>query len=346
MSSTSRPTIYDVAAVANVSIATVSNCLNRPELVSAATRARIHEAIDHLGYEPKSQAISLARKEMRRVAVVAPFISYQSFFERLAGVMSVASPAGIEVSVFNIESAATASTPTLANMPIRGQVDGLIVMGQRIEPTIEGRLRDRSVPVVVVDASSDAYPTVVSDDFEGGGLAASHLLALGHRRLAYLVERQFTDYASQAMARLQGFTAAVADVPAATIDVVRCEPNFHAARTATEHLLRSAEAPTAIMAHYDAMAIGALSAVRELERAGGPSVAIVGYDDGAAAEAAGLSTVRQPFRESGAVAMRMLLAEIENGGQPKVRAVLDTELVARESTLASRGSCRRTMPTM
>lgn len=333
MTSTSRATIYDVAAAAQVSIATVSNCLNRPELVSIATRLRIHQAIDRLGYVPKSQAVSLARKEMRRIAVVAPFVSYRSFFERLAGIISVADAAGIEVSVFNIESAATASTPTLANMPIRGQIDGLIVMGQRIENSIEVRLRDRSVPVIVVDAPSDVFSLVTSDDFAGGRMAAEHLLSLGHRRLAYLVERQFTDYASQALARLQGFSFGVSQVPDAVMEIVKTEPDANAARVATETLMASETPPTAIMAHYDEMAVGALHAIRATTLPRAEQIAVMGYDDGASAEAAELTTVRQPFRDSGAVAMRMLIAEIEQGGQPRVKAVLETEVIARASTL-------------
>ncbi|MGB4136147.1 MAG: LacI family DNA-binding transcriptional regulator, partial [Microbacterium sp.] len=324
MTSTSRATIYDVAAAAQVSIATVSNCLNRPELVSVPTRLRIHRAIDRLGYVPKSQAVSLARKEMRRVAVVAPFVSYASFFERLAGIISVADAVGIEVSVFNIESAATASTPTLANMPIRGQVDGLIVMGQRVEASIETRLRDRALPVVLVDAPSDVFPRVASDDFAGGRMAADHLLSLGHRRLAYLVERQFTDYASQALARLQGFSSGVDSTRGASLEIVRCEPNVDAARDATAALLAAENPPTAIMAHYDGMAIGALRAVRNPALPCQEQIAVMGYDDGPAAEAADLTTVRQPFRESGAVAMRMLIAEIEQAGQPRVKALLET----------------------
>lgn len=339
MTSTSRATIYDVAAAAHVSIATVSNCLNRPELVSEATRRRIHDAIDRLGYSPKSQAVSLARKEMRRIAVVAPFIAYGSFFERLAGVIEVADGSGVEVSVFNIESAATASTPTLANMPIRGQIDGLIVMGERIEESIETRLRDRAVPVVVVDAPSASFPQVVTDDFAGGRLAAEHLLGLRHRRVAYLVERQFTDYASQALTRLQGFSSAFDECPGADVHVVRCEPNSEASYAAAAELLDSADPPTAIMAHYDGMAIGALRAVREHDRDRDRplkhSTAVIGYDDSPAAAAVGLSTVRQPFRESGTMAMRLLLSEIERPGQPRVRALLENELIPRESTVAA-----------
>lgn len=327
-----QPTIYDVAREAGVSIATVSKALNRPELVGADTRDRVHRIADELGYVPKAHAVSLARKGMGRVAVVAPFTAYPSFLERLTGVLTEASRAGVEVSVFNHESAATASTPVLATMPIRGQVDGLIVMGQQIEPAIEERLLSRSVPVIVVDAVSDVFPTVTCDDFAGGELSADHLLAAGHRRIAYLVERQLTDYPSQALRRLEGFQHRCATADNVSLQVVVSEPTVAGATAQARGVLEAEPRVTAIAAHYDDMAVGVLKAARDLQLSIPDDLAVIGYDDAPVAEALDLSTIRQPFRESGAVAARMLLAEIRHPGQPRVSATLDLTLAARRST--------------
>lgn len=329
-----QPTIYDVAREAGVSIATVSKALNRPELVGAATFERIHRVVDELGYVPKAQAVSLARKGMRRVAVVAPFTAYPSFLARLTGVLTEASRAGVEVSVFDHESAATASMPVLATMPIRGQVDGLIVMGQRIEPAIEERLLSRSVPVIVVDAVSEVFPTVSCDDFAGGALAADHLLAAGHRRIAYLVERQLTDYPSQALSRLEGFRSRCATAEEVDLQVVISEPSSLGSASQARAVLEVEPRVTAIAAHYDGMAVGVLRAARELRLSVPDDVAVMGYDDSPVAEALELSTIRQPFRESGAVAARMLLDEIRQPGRPRVSAVLDLTLAVRRSTTA------------
>ncbi len=202
-------TIYDVARAAGVSISTVSNALNRPDRVAGSTLEQVLAVADSLGYVPKADAVSKARQTMRRIGVLAPFSSYRSYLERLAGVLVEAQGARVEVSAFDHESLATASSPVLASMPIRGQVDGIIVMGMRIEDVIEKRLFDRHVPTVVVDAESARFPSVACDDRSGGELAARYLFGLGHRSFGYVVEPQASQYDSQAIRRLSGFRDAL-----------------------------------------------------------------------------------------------------------------------------------------
>lgn len=323
-------TIYDVARLSGVSISTVSNALNRPGRVNAETRTKVLQAADDLGYVPKTQAVSLARKGMRRIAVLAPFSSYSSFYERLSGVLVEASAAGVEVSVFDHESAATASTPLLASMPIQGQIDGLIVMGQSIEHTVEQRLHERSVPTVLVDASSVYFPTVTCNDFDGGALAARHLLEAGHRRILYVVERQLSSYESQAVVRLDGFKSEISKCSGATLTTVESEPSTAAVRERVRDVLKS-DLPTAVMAHYDDMAVGVLHAAKDLDLAVPVGLSVMGYDDGPAARATDLTTVAQPFRESGVIAARILLAEISSPGQPQANASLKVHLVHRQT---------------
>ncbi len=325
-----KPTIYDVARLAEVSISTVSNALNRPGRVNAETRTKVLQVADELGYVPKTQAVSLARKGMRRIAVLAPFSSYSSFYERLSGVLVEASAAGMEVSVFDHESAATASTPLLASMPIQGQIDGLIVMGQSIEDAVEERLRKRSIPTVVVDASSTHFPTVTCDDYLGGALAAKYLIDAGHRRILYVVERQVSSYESQAVLRLDGFRSEISKCFGATLITVESGPSTNAVRERIQDSLKS-DPPTAVMAHYDDMAVGALQAAKDLDLAVPADLSVMGYDDGPAARATGLTTVAQPFRESGVIAARMLLAEIASPGQPQANASLKVRLVQRQT---------------
>src|SRR3954471_15176055 len=168
-------TIYEVAERAGVSISTVSNVLNKPDRVKAATRERVLAAVDELGFVPKVQAVHLARRGTGRIGVMAPFTSYASYLRRLAGVLRAATELDIDVVVFDHESAALAGSPVLASMPIHGRLDGLIVMGLQIEDAIAGRLRERALPTVAVDADSTVFSRVVIDDREGGRLAGAHL---------------------------------------------------------------------------------------------------------------------------------------------------------------------------
>ena len=325
-----RVTIYEVAERAQVSISTVSNVLNKPDKVKAATRTRVLAVVDELGFIPKVQAVSLARQGTGRIGVMAPFTSYSSYLRRLSGVLTAATELETDVLVFDHESAALTSSPTLASMPIHGRLDGLIVMGLQIEPGIAERLRGRGLPTVVVDADSDLFSRVVIDDDVGGRLAARHLLDRGHRRLGYLLERQVSDYESQAVKRLAGFRDEAARQGAEVV-VATSGNSVDDARRAAAHLLDAADRPSAVMAHHDVLAVGVLLAARDRGLRVPEDIAVMGFDDGEAAAAADLTTVRQPFEESGSTAFGVLLGHIGGSGL-RSATMLDVHLVGRSTT--------------
>jgi LacI family transcriptional regulator len=322
-------TIYEVAKRAQVSISTVSNVLNKPERVKAETRARVLAVVDELGFMPKTQAVTLARQGTRRIGVMAPFTSYASYLRRLAGVLRAASEFGLEVVVFDHESAALASSPALASMPIHGRLDGLLVMGLPIEEGIAKRFYERGMPTVAVDADSDRFSRVVIDDVEGGRIAARHLVGKGHTRLGYILERQVSDYESQAVRRLVGFKE-VAAASGCDVAVEISDNSVEQARSATTRLLQRDTPPTAVMAHHDLLAIGALLAARGLGLSVPADVAVMGFDDGEMATAADLTTVRQPFEESGEAAVRLLRSL--NSRSARSTLVLGLEIVERSTT--------------
>lgn len=322
-------TIYDVAREAGVSISTVSNALNRPHKVGPGTRERVLETADRLGYVPKPEAAVLARRSIRRVAVFAPFTSYDSYLRRLSGVLQGAHAAGTEVAVFDIASAAQVASPVLSSIPLQARFDGLIVMGIALDPVVEQRLVDRDVPVVVVDAPSDRFPALVVDDRRAGALAAEHLVGLGHRRIGYVAERQATDYESQSAHRLRGFTEVVERAGGA-VQVVESGPEIDEAQAAAAALLAGDAPPTALVAHFDRMGVGLLRAARDRGAAVPGELSVLSFDDGPTAEAAGLTTVRQPFEESGSIALRLLDAAATH--RVISRTQLDVRLVDRGST--------------
>ncbi|MBZ5738841.1 LacI family DNA-binding transcriptional regulator [Nocardioides mangrovi] len=326
-------TIYDVAREAGVSIATVSNVMNKPDRVGEQTRQRVLEVADRFGYVPKAKAASLARKHVGRIGVIAPFTTYASFMRRLSGVLSEAAGRGVDISVFDMESAATAASPVLESIPIRGSVDGLIVMGEPLETAVEQRLASRNMPVVVIDADSDSFHVVKIDDYRAGRLAARHLVDLGHRHIGYLLEGQVADYESQALRRLGGFQAELALHPGIELTVSQSVGTLAAAREAGRRLLDVDHRPTAVMAHFDDLAVGVMHAAKDLGISVPESLSVLGFDDGPVAESADLSTVRQPFEESGALAARLLLDALERPTERHL-TVLDCTLVPRSTTAA------------
>ncbi|MFI5845053.1 LacI family DNA-binding transcriptional regulator [Catenuloplanes sp. NPDC051500] len=330
MAADHRVTIYEVADRARVSISTVSNVMNKPDRVSPATRQRVLAAADELGFVPKIQAVSLARRGTGRIGVMAPFSSYGSYLRRLSGVLTAASELELDVMVFDHESAALASSPVLASMPIHGRLDGLIVMGLPIEDAIAERLRERSLPTVAVDADSELFSRVVIDDHAGGRLAASLLRDRGHRRIGYLLERQVSEYESQAIKRLSGFREVI-EAAGGEVVVATSDNSVPDARRTAGPLLDAVDRPTAVMAHHDALAVGVLLAVRDRGLRTPEDVAVMGFDDGDMATAADLTTVRQPFEESGSAALGVLLGHMD-GSDLRSTTVLDVRLVERSTT--------------
>ncbi|HET6911202.1 MAG TPA: LacI family DNA-binding transcriptional regulator [Mycobacteriales bacterium] len=328
------PTIYDVAANAGVSISTVSLCLNNPSRVAAATRDRVLAAADSLGYVPKADAVSRARRAVGRIGVIAPFTSYPSFGRRLNGVLSEFAAANLEVVVYDHESAVV--SPLLSTLPLTGRVDGLIVMSLPVDDGIRHRLQEQSIPTVLLDTAQEGFDVVRTDDFAGGRLAGQHLLARGHTRIAFLGEGWVTPHShqSQCEQRLAGLRSALTDakLPLDERHVRFTTNDLDGARATARDLMASPDPPSAVFAHDDLLATAVLQAARDLGLDVPGDVAVVGFDDGEVAQALSLTTVCQPFEGSGQLAAKALLDRIGDPSLPTRTTVLDLTLIKRATT--------------
>jgi LacI family transcriptional regulator len=166
---------------------------------------------------------------------------------------------------------------------------------------------------------------------EGGRVAARHLVAKGHTTFGYLLERQVSDYESQAIKRLSGFREIAATVNDRPIAVATSDNSVAAARSAVGQLLDGPHRPRAVMAHHDLLAVGVLLAARDRGLRVPEDLAVMGFDDGEAAAAADLTTVRQPFEESGSTAVSVLLGQ-SNGNGVRSTTFLAVEVVERATT--------------
>ena len=328
------PTIYDVAASAGVSISTVSLCLNNPARVAVATRDRILAAADALGYVPKADAVSRARKAVGRIGVLAPFTSYSTFARRLNGVLIEFAANNLEVVVYDHASAVV--SPLVASLPLTGRIDGLIVMSLPIDEAVRRRLNEQDIPAVLLDTAQDGFDVVRTDDQAGGRLAGQHLIARGHTRIGFLGEGWVTPHAhqSQCEQRLAGLRSALGDAGLAIDDAhIRfTSHDLESAQAAAHGLLNSPDRPTAVFAHDDLLATATLHAARALGLDVPADLAVVGFDDTEVAAALGLTTIRQPFEGTGQVAAKTLLDRMANPALPTRTTVLDLALVARAST--------------
>src|SRR6266567_7899167 len=192
-----KVTIYEVAERAGVSIATVSHVLNRPDRVGNSTRERVLDVVEELGFTPKTTAVTLARKGVGRIGVLAPFTSYASYAVRLAGVLEACADRNVDVVVFDVPSVAAAASPLLRTVPVTGRLDGLLIMGIPLESVTARRLSARKLATVLVDSLQPDLNRVNVDDEAGGYQIGTHLIERGHRGFTYVSEGQRSaDYTS------------------------------------------------------------------------------------------------------------------------------------------------------
>ncbi len=330
-------TISDVAARAGVGVGTVSRVLNGRANVRPVTRAKVQEAIDALKYRPSPIARNLSLRRTHVIGVVVPFFTSYSAVERVRGVASVLARSPYDLMLFDIE--AEDRREHAFRLFDRGdRSDGLLLVSL-VPPEDEvERLRAARLPCVLVDAPHADFPSIVIDDVRGGELATSHLIELGHRRIAFVGDKPPDPYRfASSRDRTLGYERALAR---AGIELrqeyVREGTQSHqVARGIAIDLLRLPQRPTAVFAASDAQALGVLEAARILDIRVPDELSVVGFDDVEVADLVGLTTVRQPLFESGRRGAELLLQLLAAGtGRPVEPVVeqLSVEVVARSTT--------------
>lgn len=326
-------TIYDVAEIAGVSISTVSRVLNAPEQVQESTRIRVLAAIDQLNFVPRAEASARARKGTGRIGILAPFFTYLSFTDRLRGVVTALADSSYELVVYSVTSSAQRDG-YLTNIALNRRLDGLIVMALAVGDTATRRLINHDLPTVLVEVAHPSFSCVEIDNEAGGRLAAEFLLERGHRRCAFVGDSEVPDYAIHTSDwRLVGYRRSLrkAGVELTDAYIALASHGMEQARQQTHRLLDLPEPPTAIFAPSDTQAMGVLKAARECGVAVPGQLAVIGFDDVEIADYIGLTTIRQPLKESGRVAVDLLLARLADRSRPIQRVTLPLTLVQRET---------------
>jgi LacI family transcriptional regulator len=331
--------IRDVAERAGVSVGTVSNVLNRPDIVSPGTRERVLAAIEALGFVRNESARQLRAGHSRTVGLVVLDIANPFFTDVARGVEDAVSAAGLAVILCNSDDQKEKEAAYL-DVLAEQRVQGVI-----ITPTAQGEstaleaLRARGVPVVLLDrrATDPDQCSVAVDDVQGGRLAADHLLERGHRRIAFIGG---SSGLPQIQERHDGVEAAVREVCGDTDCLTVLSPDtltVAGGREAGELIvgMPAAQRPTAAVCANDLIALGLLQEMVRHGVAVPEEFAIVGYDDidFAAAAAVPLSSVRKPRQELGRRAAELLLDEAHEEGHLHEHLLFEPMLVVRESSM-------------
>jgi DNA-binding LacI/PurR family transcriptional regulator len=327
-------TIVDVAKRAGVGIGTVSRVLNESPSVASATRARVQAAIQELNYHPSPLAQGLKRGRTHTIVALVPFLTHPSSVERLQGVLPVLNDAGYTLVLRAVETPQQRDEHmTAMTRPHRADGDLIVSLTPSAEE-VEG-FRNAGTRVVLIDAWHEQLSCVVTDDIDGGRMAARYLLELGHARIAFVGDEPDNSFGFvSSNRRFAGFTEALNDAGVAIPpECVRTAPHGREnARVLAAELLSLDRPPTAIFAASDTQALGILEAAGAQAIAVPDELSVVGFDDIEIAAYAGLTTIRQPLNASGRLAAELLLTALSEPEASVRHETLPLELVERNTT--------------
>jgi LacI family transcriptional regulator, repressor for deo operon, udp, cdd, tsx, nupC, and nupG len=324
--------IADVARKANVSTATVSRVLTKPETVRERTTEKVLRAIKELDYQPNALARQLRRLETNTILVVVPDIANPFFSKVLRGIESIAIPKGYQVLLGDTGNDVDREN-SYFNILKQKNADGLILLTARIDSQVIEEVA-RSFPVVLaceyIEGSS--IPTVSIDNISSARKATEYLIELGHERIGCITgpldvvlgrDRMKGYY--QAMARNNLFVEPVL--------VQEGDFSFESGFNLTLKFLALAKYPTAIFAANDEMAMGAIKAIQSKGLQVPNDLSVIGFDDLKFSSIIDpeLTTIAQPAFDIGENAMNLLIKLINKEEVLREQIILDDQLVVRQS---------------
>ena len=334
---TASVSVTDVAAHAGVSLGTVSNVLNRPDRVSAATRERVLRAIDELGFVRNEAARQLRAGRSRTIGLIVLDVGNPFFTDIAAGVEEAAADVGLSVVLCNSGENSQREQHYLGVLEEQ-RAYGILVSPVTGRNTRLEAIRRRGIPIVLVDRGSSRRQCSVSvDDVVGGEQAVHHLLEQGHQRIAFvggpMAIKQVSDRLAGARQALR--TAGLPESRISVVETPALKVSHGRAAGAQIAEMPARKRPTAAFCANDLVALGVLQEMTRRRVSVPGELAIVGYDDieFAAAAAVPLTSVKQPRRQLGSAAAALLIEEADRADTHQHRQVVfEPDLVIREST--------------
>ncbi len=329
------PTIKEVARRARVSVGTVSNVIGGRVAVSERLRTRVLEVIERLDYHPNFVARSLKSRHTQMIGIVVSDITNPSSTQMVRGAEDAAWQKNYTLIVLNSDGRLERERQVIAALRTR-QVDGiLLVAATGGEHRHIRAVMDAGIPIVCVDheLSGRGLDCVVVDHFSGARDCVAHLIAVGHRRIGMLNGDTGLPVAGQ---RFAGYRQALEDANLPYDETIvanfgfRVEDGYRAA----QRVLECEPRPSAIFTGNAMIAIGSLRALRDAGLRCPEDVAIATFDDPIFLEALrpSITAVAEPAYELGRRSFELLLERIEAPDRKRIRVVLETHLIVRESS--------------
>jgi DNA-binding LacI/PurR family transcriptional regulator len=327
-----RPTIAQIAQIAGVSVPTVSKVLNERADVALPTRERVERVIEEYGFVRNRAARALRKGKTGLVDLILPRLDDEYYLPILEGVAQVLRETGVRLVLTSTHYRAEEEVEWIDTVTDHS-TDGILVVLPS-EEAIDHLVRS-GLPFVLIHNQGglrSGIPSVTITSWEGGFVATTYLISLGHRRIAYIGK---TAQARDAIERIAGYRAALDEANLPLDPQLQCAGNFTEADgyTAARALLDLPEPPTAIFAGNDRQAAGVYRALHELGMTVPGDMSVIGFDDLPYTEIMNpaLTTVHAPRLELGRTAATILLRLINGEALEMTRVVLPTEFIERKS---------------
>lgn len=325
-------TIYDVARIAGVSMATVSRVVNGNTNVKPSTRKKVLKAIEDLGYRPNAVARGLASKKTTTIGVVLPDISSLFFAELARGIEDIANMYHYDIILSSSDQNRDKEIQLLNNL-LEKQVDGVLFLGGEVTEEHRQLFESTTVPIVLVSSADPQkkLPSVRIDMERASYDAVQFLINNGHKRIAFLTTRLRSHFQQRYNGYVQALKAN--NIPLDDDLVVEIQPVYEAAIRIATNLLKLSNAPTAFFTFNDEIAIGAIHAVQDQGLCVPDDVEVIGFNNTRFSQMVRpmLTTVVQPIYDIGAVSMR-LLTKLINNEETHMEVVLPHRIEIRQST--------------
>ncbi|MFA5833389.1 MAG: LacI family DNA-binding transcriptional regulator [Bacteroidota bacterium] len=334
-------TIYDIAREANVGIGTVSRVLNNSANVTSVTRERVITIARKLNYQPHAYAQALARKRSNTLGAIIPFFTNYFFIEVLQGVQETLATLGFDLIIHGANSTEEVGDYLQHSMR-KGRVDGTLLFSLELPERFATQFSENKTPLVLVDTFHPKFDSIRVDNATGAKIATEHLISLGHKNIGMInaniksapaKERLLSFKKTLTRNGIAGSEENIVCSSEVKNDGFSREAGYHSMK---EFIARGKKLPTALFVSSDIQAIGVLAALREQNIRVPEDIAIVSFDDVEVAKNFDLTTMSQPMFQMGELAVKKMLARIENPNSPVTSVNFKPTLVVRASCGANK----------
>ncbi len=326
-------TIKDVAKMAGVSISTVSRVINDSKPVSSEIRQKVLEVIDELGYKPNEIARTLVTKKSFLIGVIVTDLGDTYIAQLVRGIEEVGKMYDYDILLCSTYGDKDTELKFMQLLS-RKQVEGIILISDSLDSEIDREIKDFKIPFVYLNRYfyTEDFPTVTIDNAEAAYEMTNYLIKLGHENIAYVSASQ-EEYSLELL-KLDGYKKAIAENEGLVENIFYAkgrsiEDGYEICSDITE----SDNDITAIFCSHDELAIGVLNYLYDNDFEVPEDISVAGYGDIKTASIfrPRLTTIKEPFYDIGAVAIRRIIKEIKKESMDKNTIFLPFQIQKRDS---------------